>query len=63
MLGEERHGLSDSLKKLCGMSVRLPMTGHADSLNVGVAAGVMMYELMRRRMDLDPVCDCPTSQS
>ena len=27
----------------------LPMSGRADSLNVSVAAGVMMYELMRRR--------------
>ena len=34
---------------LCRATVRLPMTGRADSLNVGVAAGVMMYELVRRK--------------
>ena len=50
VLGEERRGLSDRLRGLCHSTVRLPMTGHADSLNVGVAAGVMMYELVRRRM-------------
>ena len=27
------------------------MAGRADSLNVGVAAGVMMYELVRRKLD------------
>jgi TrmH family RNA methyltransferase len=50
VLGEERRGLSDRLSSLCHTTVCLPMTGHADSLNVGVAAGVMMYELVRRRM-------------
>lgn len=48
VLGEERSGLSDSLRAICHTAVRLPMTGRADSLNVGVAAGVMMYELVRR---------------
>lgn len=47
-LGDERKGLSDELRSRCHMLVRLPMTGKADSLNVGVAAGVMMYELVRR---------------
>ena len=47
-IGEERQGLSARLRALCDTTVRLPMTGRADSLNVGVAAGVMMYELVRR---------------
>ncbi len=49
VLGEERTGLSESLLQLCKFSVRLPMTGKADSLNVSIAAGIMMYELVRRR--------------
>jgi TrmH family RNA methyltransferase len=49
LLGEERHGLTPAADSLCDLSVRLPMTGRADSLNVGVAAGVMMYELIRRQ--------------
>jgi hypothetical protein len=41
------------LKKLCVLrgekSSRIGLvTGRADSLNVGIAAGVMMYEMMRR---------------
>jgi TrmH family RNA methyltransferase len=47
-IGEERQGLSDSSKRLCHTAVRLPMSGRADSLNVSIAAGVMMYELVRR---------------
>lgn len=47
-IGEERHGLSDAMRTLCETRVRLPMTGRADSLNVGVATGVMLYELVRR---------------
>ncbi len=47
-IGEERRGLSDPLRRLCDATVRLPMSGRTDSLNVGVAAGVMLYELVRR---------------
>jgi TrmH family RNA methyltransferase len=48
VLGEEREGLSLSLRRLCDGEVCLPMSGRADSLNVAIAAGVMMYELVRR---------------
>ena len=48
-LGDERTGLSPAIQRLCDTHVRLPMPGRADSLNVAVAAGVMMYELVRRR--------------
>jgi TrmH family RNA methyltransferase len=50
VIGEERRGLSEPLQALCRHTVRLPMTGRADSLNVGVAAGVVMYELVRRKL-------------
>lgn len=48
VLGEERSGLSEAMQRLCDTNVRLPMTGTADSLNVAMAASVMMYELVRR---------------
>jgi TrmH family RNA methyltransferase len=48
VVGEERGGLSPAMRSLCDFNVRLPMTGKADSLNVGVAVGVAMYELVRR---------------
>jgi TrmH family RNA methyltransferase len=48
VFGEERHGLSPAAAALCDLHVRLPMTGRADSLNVGIAVGVTLYELVRR---------------
>ena len=48
LIGQERQGLSAAGRRACDLEVRLPMCGRADSLNVGVAAGVMMYELVRR---------------
>lgn len=49
LIGEERKGLSETMRSLCTASVSLPMTGQADSLNVAVATGVMLYELSRDR--------------
>jgi TrmH family RNA methyltransferase len=48
IVGEERGGLSERLRSLCHASARLPVAGGADSLNVAVATGVMLYELVRR---------------
>lgn len=48
-LGEERRGLSPALRALCHHTVSLPMSGRAQSLNVSIAAGVMLYELVRRK--------------
>ena len=48
VVGDERSGLSEQMNKQCRVTVRLPMVGRADSLNAAVAAGVVMYELVRR---------------
>jgi TrmH family RNA methyltransferase len=48
-LGEERQGISPRLRGMCSTALRLPMTGRADSLNVAIAAGVMLYELVRQQ--------------
>ncbi|MCY3772561.1 MAG: RNA methyltransferase [Gemmatimonadetes bacterium] len=47
-LGGEQHGLSDELVNICDTVVRIPMAGRADSLNLAVAAGVMLYEVLSR---------------
>jgi TrmH family RNA methyltransferase len=52
LLGDERHGLSPAAQALCSTHARLPMTGKADSLNVAIAAGVMMCELTRRSLPI-----------
>lgn len=48
VLGGEGHGLHDLVKKRCDFLVRIPMAGEISSLNVSVAAGVMLFELRRR---------------
>lgn len=48
IVGEERQGISQQLRTLCRTTVALPQSGQADSLNVAVATGVMLYELLRR---------------
>lgn len=48
IVGEERSGISEALRALCRTTVALPQRGQADSLNVAVATGVMLYELLRR---------------
>lgn len=49
LVGEERRGLTGAGRAICHETVSLPMSGRADSLNVGVATGVMLYELVRRK--------------
>jgi TrmH family RNA methyltransferase len=47
LLGEERQGLSGRQRSLCDQLVRIPMVGQADSLNLGVAGSLLMYEVLR----------------
>ena len=49
VIGNEARGISDAVKAEAGMRLKLPMRGGAESLNAAVAAGIMMYELMRPR--------------
>ncbi len=44
VLGNEGQGLSESVKAVCDHLIYIPMIGQAESLNVGVAAGIMAYE-------------------
>jgi RNA methyltransferase, TrmH family len=47
MLGEERRGLTEDQRALCQQIVRIPMLADADSLNLGVAGSLLMYEAVR----------------
>lgn len=48
VVGNEANGISEEVLKLC-RSVKIPILGSAESLNVSVAAGILMYELVRQR--------------
>ncbi|CAG0945364.1 23S rRNA (uridine(2479)-2'-O)-methyltransferase [Anaerolineae bacterium] len=47
LLGEERLGLPEELRSLCQSIVRIPMAAGMDSLNLGVAGGLLLYEVFR----------------
>ena len=49
VLGAEGKGLHDLVRRKCDFLVSIPMLGSVPSLNVSVAAGVVMYELVRQR--------------
>jgi TrmH family RNA methyltransferase len=43
VMGNEQQGLTDEMTQACDVSVKIPMRGRADSLNLAVAAGIMIY--------------------
>ena len=49
VMGSEGDGISQLVRKNCDYIVSIPMQGHIDSLNVSVAAGILMYEFRRPR--------------
>ena len=49
VLGGEARGLRRLTRERCDRLVRLPMRGSVESLNVGVAAGICIYEALRQR--------------
>jgi len=49
ILGSEESGISDELLKAADVLVRIPIKGEIQSLNVSVAAGVIIYEILRQR--------------
>lgn len=51
VMGAEDVGISQEILALCDTMVSIPMFGHIGSLNVSVAAGVMLYEAVRQRLD------------
>jgi len=49
LIGSEGTGVSRLLVKNSDFTVKIPMYGHIGSLNASVAAGILMYEVVRRR--------------
>ncbi len=53
VMGAEDTGVDADNLRLCDEMVAIPQVGNIGSLNVSVAAGVMMYEVVRQRLDAD----------
>ena len=49
IMGSEDNGIYPALMKICDEKFRIPMAGDFESLNVSVAAGMILYEAMRQR--------------
>ena len=50
VMGSEDRGISPSILKLADDKVKLPLLGDIASLNVSVACGVFLYEVVRQRL-------------
>jgi 23S rRNA (guanosine2251-2'-O)-methyltransferase len=49
VLGGEGAGLHRLVRERCDALVAIPSSGHVDSFNVSVAAGILMYEVRRQQ--------------
>ncbi|ESY88380.1 RNA methyltransferase [Mesorhizobium australicum] len=57
MMGNEQQGLPESLAASCDRLLRIPQAGRADSLNLAVATGIMLFEIRRGALKLEPISD------
>jgi 23S rRNA (guanosine2251-2'-O)-methyltransferase len=53
IVGNEGQGLHRLIRESCDTLVRIPVLGHLESLNVSVAAGILMYEARRQRTQFE----------
>jgi 23S rRNA (guanosine2251-2'-O)-methyltransferase len=49
VFGSESEGLRKNILKLCDGLIKIPIVGNSESLNVSVAAGVILYEILRQK--------------
>ena len=52
LMGNEQAGLTENLAHACDTLVRIPQAGQADSLNLAVATGIMLFEARRGALSL-----------
>lgn len=52
MIGSEGHGMNRILRESADFTISLPMNGQINSLNASVAAGVLLYEITRQRLQI-----------
>jgi len=49
VIGSEGHGISRLVREKCDYLIKIPLKGKIESLNASVAAGILMYEVVRQR--------------
>ena len=52
IVGGEAEGASDEARKLATQKISIPMAGNVESLNAGVAGSVLMFEVVRQRLNV-----------
>lgn len=53
VMGSEEKGIYPALMKICDDKIKIPMKGDFESLNVSVATGIILYEVIRQRAVLN----------
>ncbi len=51
ILGSEERGVSGEYLKLCDETIKIPLNGEIESLNVSVATGIVLFEAVKQRME------------
>lgn len=51
VMGAEDVGISKEVLKLCDEQLAIPLIGHIESLNVSAAAAIMLFEVVRQRIE------------
>ena len=59
VFGHETDGVSPEVVRCCETHVRVPMLGQKRSLNVATAAGIVLFELLRKQSDRGPLLTGP----
>lgn len=49
VVGSEKNGITDAMRAAADILVRIPMSEAIDSINVGVATGIMLFDVVRAR--------------
>jgi TrmH family RNA methyltransferase len=52
IIGGEAEGASEEARKLANQQISIPMAGNVESLNAGVAGSVLMFEVVRQRLNV-----------
>lgn len=50
-VGNEGNGISQIVRDMADLKVRIPMPGRTESFNVGIASGILLYEAVRQRLE------------